>query len=71
MSVRETYYCDECGRAKAEANHWFRAKAEPGAFLIGSWDKQMPSTEKQEVHLCSEACAVKAMSRVIGTGNPC
>lgn len=78
--IRPTAYCDECGRAKAEGNHWFRAILEPARlFFIVPWDEDLkrnedgfdfplskPTKVEAEIHLCSESCAVKAMSKAIG-----
>lgn len=78
--IRPTAYCDECGSAKAEGNHWFHAiMIHNTLFMVGPWEvsfEQWPSELAElnrqfnalmkEVDLCSESCAVKAMSKAIG-----
>lgn len=79
--IRPTPYCDQCGRAKQEGNHWFRAVVIPRKlFLLVPWEivftdqslddlaESCPDLNEhmEDKHLCSESCAVKAMSKAIG-----
>lgn len=80
--IRPTAYCDECGRSKGDANHWFRAILIPGRlFIIVPWHLSLDSrwiselgeqspdfnAHMEEMHLCSESCAVKAMAKAVGS----
>jgi hypothetical protein len=80
--IRPTAYCDECGRAKNEGNHWFHAAEIRGTvFLLWPWGihleeetgvslidwKQKVGAGWKELDLCSESCAVKAMAKAIGS----
>jgi hypothetical protein len=64
----ETYTCDECGKQKQESNHWWIlsqvARAQLGPCfsllpmnLIGRVESGISE------HLCSESCAIKALSK--------
>lgn len=75
MAEFKTYVCDECGVEKREANHWFKAYPwHSGHFEIARWDANCvaphdaPLVERIALHLCSEQCAAKAMSKAIGAG---
>lgn len=69
-----TYKCDECPAIRKEANHWFKMTIIANAIIIQRWD--MPElegiprnpTHDKRLHLCSESCAAKAMSKAIGAG---
>jgi hypothetical protein len=75
MSDVNTQKCDECGILKREVNNWYHAATIPGQFIITSWDRQSlltilkPCLENSDIKIldiCSESCAVKAMSKAIG-----
>lgn len=78
MAELHTVTCDQCGVTKGEANHWFKAVAwEVGHFEIMHFNKPLLATLKEQpehvtyaeiLHLCSEQCAAKAMSKAIGSG---
>lgn len=71
MAQLNTVTCDVCGTVKHKANHWFKATQGPGRFTVAQWDANYYSlSDSPEIHLCSESCASKAMSKAIGaTGN--
>lgn len=76
MAHINTVRCDGpgCENVRRDANHWFRAveisTSTEKRFLIDAWDAGplMTADEDKELHLCSEACAVKRMSERIGAG---
>jgi hypothetical protein len=65
----QSHKCDECGRVKGEANHWYRATRLPGPrFVIVPWDTplfRVPDPAATEQHLCGEGCATKALLRAM------
>jgi hypothetical protein len=69
MAETLTYTCDECGRAKGAANHWFRALVDrselpddAGTFFIRRWTD---APNDGDTHLCGLECAAKAMHRAM------
>ncbi len=73
MAIVNTVSCDECGAVRGEANHWFRALVFTFSggrkFIIQEWQVELtPPSGDTELHLCSEQCAAKAMSKAIGAG---
>lgn len=74
MKNTSPYRCDYCQRDKQETNHWhLREKASQGFYLI-KWDERKAQAENADgealyEHLCSESCAVKALSKwMVGAG---
>jgi hypothetical protein len=69
MSDVFTSRCDECGKLKQEANHWFRAvKSHDPRFVIVPWEVNLdpdPDAGDESLHLCGMGCAVKAMSKAM------
>lgn len=75
----EKIICDECGRVKAEANHWHQVgvtfAGQIGVqvgYLYGaphdSLGDPIPGT-KYEVHdLCGEQCFIKHICKLLGMG---
>jgi hypothetical protein len=64
----EIYTCDECGKQKQESNHWWiLAQAAPAPFPPCFSLLPMNPIETAELgiseHLCSESCAIKALSK--------
>ena len=72
MSEVKTYRCNgpNCKNIKNDANHWFRAAStRPGYFIIARWSEDLIlANGAEELHLCSESCAAKVMSKAIGAG---
>lgn len=68
----DSFKCDgpNCKNVKGPNNHWFRAKWAGGEFHITLWDQPFPELliGLAEAHVCSESCAAKLMSKVIGAG---
>ncbi len=77
MKLPSPYICDECGTQKKESNHWWlfanqtmlpnpvtskRPSILQPVFLLLPWHKIDPDTPGL-VHLCSESCATKALSK--------
>lgn len=81
MSEVSTFRCDECGKLKEEANHWYKAlvfRPPPAAsnrFMVEPWDSpNLGVAIKGEIgwvapervlHLCGMGCAVKAMTKAM------
>ena len=76
MAELNTFRCDECPAIRKETNHWFKAIAAPGYVFLRKWDCGLLTEIRDlqmrpgaiELHLCSESCAAKAMSKAIGAG---
>jgi hypothetical protein len=72
MAEVSTFRCDECGKLKQDANHWFRATEIAGpCFVIRTWEDPTlefvsPDEIEKELHLCGMGCAVKAMTKAMG-----
>lgn len=70
----QSYKCDECGRVKGEANHWFRATRVPGPrFVIVPWDIllfRVPDPAATEQHLCGIVCATRALCKAMSAEGP-
>jgi hypothetical protein len=74
VSDVNTQKCDECGILKREVNNWYHAVTIRGYFCVAdkalSLDDEYSAIEYSEgakrLDLCSESCAVKAMSKAIG-----
>lgn len=66
MKITQPYRCDYCGKAKGEANHWWLLRSfsplDSDLFTLFSWDDASAAEEDVE-HICSEQCAVKALSK--------
>lgn len=74
-----TYTCDECGKLKGDANHWFFAlifeTGSGSAISISPWAARGCESfimadhqyRNRSSHLCSESCASKAMSKFLGS----
>jgi len=76
MAELNTQTCDVCGTIRRDANHWFHAgvvkvtnlSRKSWQFVIAPWEGWLPAETVDHMHLCSENCAAKAMSKVIGSG---
>ena len=65
MAQLTQYQCDGCGETKGRTNHWF--------VLDNSWPTIItvrPFSEENAtgavLHLCGEACVMKAISGALG-----
>lgn len=74
MSEVSTFRCDECGKLKEEANHWYKAlvfgppPATSNRFMVALWDSpylEFAIEGKRILHLCGMGCAVKAMTKAM------
>jgi hypothetical protein len=64
MSRSTQYKCDECGKIKGEANHWFECIFTHGeSFEMYAWGTA-PSQPGGVIHLCGLMCATKRMQKV-------
>lgn len=77
MAELRTYACDaeNCKAIKKVGEPgWFIAYVKEGLFLILPFEDDHQFAREYHIggtsamHLCSESCAVKAMSRAIGAG---
>ncbi len=74
MSDLVTKQCDECGALKRESNHWFVALlSDRGVFAIARSAAELlylglDGLAGKALDLCSEQCAVKALSQSIKKG---
>lgn len=68
-----TAYCDICGKAKGDNNHWFKAMLViPGCFTVWEWDAYDDAAsdgEDRMKHLCSESCVVKMLDKLMFGGS--
>ena len=64
MKIAEPYLCDSCGIVKGGANHWWLRDVPhaTSVFILRPWDDELAAKETYQ-HLCSEACASKALSQ--------
>jgi hypothetical protein len=54
----DTYACDGCQAQKGTLNHWFKFTAHEDQFSVHDWSgSDYPNT----LHLCSDACVIKAV----------
>ena len=70
MAEVSTFRCDECGKLKEEANHWFRAAEIAGpCFMLMTWGDSeeliSPDEIEKTLHLCGMGCALKAMAKAM------
>lgn len=79
MSWIFSYQCDECGRHKGHANHWFVAalvgydemhglhiqELSAPWLMFGPWN-ELFARDSTSLHLCSEECAAKLLSKHLG-----
>jgi hypothetical protein len=67
MKLTAPYKCDYCQNTKGEANHWWLLNTSNGlAFFLRGWDANLADKEHFQ-HVCSEQCAVKALSKWMAT----
>jgi hypothetical protein len=62
MKLTAPYRCDYCDKFKGEANHWWLRPTTPITFVLEKWDNNFAALDSYE-HICSEACAVKALAK--------
>jgi hypothetical protein len=62
MKLTAPYKCDYCDVLKGEANHWWLENVAQGMHRLIVWDKDLCDLDGYE-HICSEACAVKALAK--------
>lgn len=71
MKLPNPYKCDGCGTLKGEANRWW-LQLNPVAsqdltvgFKLVTWENAEwdPDSDTVRAHICSEKCAVAALSK--------
>ena len=71
MKLTAPYKCDYCSNTQGEANHWWlrwtgiKGASRGPQFWLIAWDEAKADTDDHE-HICSEACAVKALAKWMG-----
>ena len=71
MKLTAPYKCDYCDRTKTETNHWWLRSVgvshtvQDSFFFLIRWDDAKARADDHE-HICSEACAVKALAKFMG-----
>ena len=80
MAELKVYKCDMCPSIKkGDEDGWFRALADtraPATVIVSAWTTEpldaedYPSVhpDTPEMHLCSESCVAKLVSRTVGAG---
>lgn len=67
MAKSEIYTCDQCGRQKQEANHWFLfwtvREFDTDEWVISNWREGSPIAK----HLCGQECAVQMLQEWMST----
>ena len=64
MAELNTYQCDICSALRTESNYWFMARGRTeNYFEVFPWS--INATKKDLMHICSEQCLHKALSRAI------
>ena len=63
MSTKPVTDCDRCGAVKKNANHWFVAGLDGGAFVVFPAGGVLAATRGDEIanhkDLCGEECVIK------------
>jgi hypothetical protein len=71
MKLSAPYKCDYCSNIKGETNHWWLRDLTLRIFALLAWDHGQPDAESDGKpfyeHICSEACAVKALAKWMAT----
>ena len=68
MKLTAPYKCDYCLNTKGEANHWWLRPTACAEFVLQPWSDPLATASHVE-HICSEACAVKALAKWMGEQN--
>jgi hypothetical protein len=64
--IVQSYHCNQCGKAKLEANHWILAeiakRREGVVVYFLPWEED--TARRAEIaHLCGHGCAAKYLQR--------
>lgn len=62
------FKCNYCGRLKEDTNHWFLLASGTEQFTLTAWTNTVgidPTGPAENV--CSEACAIKALAKWMGS----
>lgn len=74
MATVQVTVCDECGRQKQEANHWFAIEENNGSLIMFRLAKLAADFPKKAVspeikHMCSQKCLTSIGQRWMDTGS--
>lgn len=77
MRVKTPFKCDFCGKQKGDANHWWlyvvhgdgRVGCEARSIQFLRWNETIAESQP-EGHICSQGCAVKALSKFMSPPVP-
>jgi hypothetical protein len=58
------FKCNYCGKLKEQSNHWWLRPITP-SFILEPWEDRNAAKPDIE-NICSETCAVKALSKWMG-----
>lgn len=75
MKLAAPYRCDYCANTKGEANHWWMRAIHEPFFALLRWNEETAGNRDRGgnsgivlyEHICSEQCAVKALSKWMAT----
>ncbi len=63
------FKCDECGRQKQDANHWWWMTRAPGPrIVVAPFECPVRDENAPLKHLCGEECVLKAVSKEMKAG---
>lgn len=77
MKQPSPYKCDYCPNTKAEGNHWWmRDRRQVSEFSLMPWQDELADErnkhngEPRFEHICSQQCAVTALSQHLEKNTP-
>ena len=63
MKLITPYKCDYCPNIKGESNHWWLQESSFENFVLVRWNDELAAKPQYVEHICSQACAAKALSK--------
>jgi hypothetical protein len=57
--------CDECGRSKADANHWWIVRRDGKSVAIEPLPEDVTLWPPQTQHFCGAGCVLRAVQRAM------
>lgn len=70
--LKPTYYCDQCGEQKREANHWLavRTVVEPTQILPRMETRAFMDRGDDDQHICGATCLVRHVNAFLSQIGP-